>query len=251
MELLSLVSLLLFSVAAWIIGTRLWLLAGRTRGAPERSMAVLLLGIGGIGYPCMLLARSMAPVSIGYALLSGLAVLAINAGITGSFVFTWKVFHPKETWAKRITWTAGVLLIFIGLSAVAGAILGGGTSNPQGAALVFILANFLISGAAFLWSGCESWRYGRMLHRRVALGIGDPVVANRFMLWACQGASTTVINVANIVVVLMGGDLATQPILLAITGVCGIANVTFLTLAFLPPDFYLRWLGGDPAAARS
>ncbi len=77
--------------------------------------------------------------------------------------------------------------------------------------------------------------------------LGFPVLTNRFWLWGCQGLSTTVINLANIVVVLIGGDVGTHSLALSVTGVLGTLNAGFLFLAFMPPERYRRWVAGARA----
>jgi hypothetical protein len=58
---------------------------------------------------------------------------------------------------------------------------------PWGIAIVVTLA------LVFAWTAAQSLAYHAMLRGRVALGIADPVVANRVLLWAIAGIATVVL----------------------------------------------------------
>ena len=54
-------------------------------------------------------------------------------------------------------------------------------------ALDVVLLVDLLAQALYLWTSVESLTWWRRMHRRVALGLADPVVANRFFLWGVLG----------------------------------------------------------------
>ncbi len=243
MQLLSLVAILTFSLAGWIVAIRLFSLWRRTRAVPEASMAGLMLGIAGLGYPLILLGTIAASQAPDLApLVMAAAISCINAGIACAFVFTWKVFRSDSASARWATYIAIFLLAVITLGVCGSAFADGVKTEVTPEARIFSLINFLISSAAFLWSGSESFRYHLMLRRRLALGLADPVLTNRFLLWGCQGLSTSFINLANIYAIARGANVATDPATLLITGICGVLNAGLLTLAFLPPEGWVRHL---------
>ncbi len=41
------------------------------------------------------------------------------------------------------------------------------------------------------WACYESLRYYRSMHRRQTLGLADPIVANRFLLWSIWTGAVT------------------------------------------------------------
>ena len=97
-------------------------------------------------------------------------------------------------------------------------------------------------GLSFLWTALESLTYHRMLRRRLALGLADPVVVNRFLLWALSGLALVALCGGIGASILAGyAPLRDGPPLLCIGGASVVASVTWY-LAFLPPAGYVRFL---------
>jgi hypothetical protein len=246
MQLLSLGAMLSFSLAAWIVSLRLIRLRRRTHGTPELAMAGVMLGIGGVGYPLLMLGNVAAVRGwSSAAILMALGILSINTGIVSNYVFTWKVFRPTSGWAKGCTWAVTLILGVISVGVWFAAFRSGGSMEITPESKLFSLLNFAISSAAFIWSGSEALRYWGMLKRRMGLGLADPVVTNRFFVWGCQGLCSSVINFTNIAALLRDVNITIDPTVMFVTGLCGIANAMLVTLAFVPPDFYLRFLRGS------
>jgi hypothetical protein len=119
-ELLSAVSMLSYSIFAWIFAVRLLLLVRGHWSIPEVSLAVGYLLIAGLGYP-------MAAASIGAwrnlgetlamaVLLTGCIILRV--GLAGIFVFTWQTFRHASGWARALCFGAILLLTVDGIYAV-------------------------------------------------------------------------------------------------------------------------------------
>jgi hypothetical protein len=95
-----------------------------------------------------------------------------------------------------------------------------------------------------LWNMTESYRYWGLLRRRIALGLADPLVTNRFFLWGTGSLlSSAAIWTASIPYAFMG-DLARiadiTPVVRIVTAVLGLGSVTCSLFAFLPPAWYRR-----------
>ncbi len=243
LQLLSLLAILAFSLAGWTVAIRLFSLWRRTRAVPEAAMAGMMLGVAGLGYPLILIGNATASQAPKLApMVMAAAIASINAGISCTFVFTWKVFRPDSRWARRATYVSIFLLGMITVAVCVSAFTEGVQTEIKPEAMFFSMLDFALSGAAFLWSGSESFRYHFLLKRRLAIGLADPVLANRFLLWGLQGLSTTFINLANIYAIARGVNFSIDPTTLLITGVCGILNAGLLTLAFLPPEAWKRFI---------
>jgi hypothetical protein len=97
--------------------------------------------------------------------------------------------------------------------------------------------------ATFFWASLESLVYWRLMRRRLALGLADPLVTNRFALWGmglgAGAAGTTIAFLGNLFGARYGGSGLVFEALIAATGLVGAAT---LFLAFLPPARYQRWL---------
>jgi len=104
-------------------------------------------------------------------------------GIALIYAFTWQVFREKATWAKVLVVT-GVGFMAAGLVGMVHALV---TAPPSAdSALVTrgpIFIGMVGYAGCFLWTALEGFHHHRMALRRLALGLTDPIVANRFFLW--------------------------------------------------------------------
>ena len=96
--------------------------------------------------------------------------------------------------------------------------------------------------AGFGWIGGESFLQFAMARRRLAVGIGDRVVANRFLLWVLFAAFATGMSFINTGALLAGVSAAESKPIQAAMAVLGLAASVSMYLAFLPPASYLRWI---------
>jgi hypothetical protein len=213
-----------------VVGTRLLLLALRHRRLPELAFGASFLLMGVVGYPLSISARSA-----GDAGLLAAALAAQNLGALAVYVATWQVFRPDAVWALRgVSMAGGVFLAsLLGDSFQAGAPL-----LRDGGAWYYL--GFAARALAFVWSAAEAFRYHAMMRRRLALGLGDPVVADRFRLWAVSSTAVAVAFAAFLLGHLRGGAGATSAPVLVATSLAGIVAGVTVFLAFSPPAAYLR-----------
>jgi hypothetical protein len=107
--------------------------------------------------------------------------------------------------------------------------------------------------ATFAWTGVESLHQYRMARRRLALGLSDPVVANRFLLWSVVGFSMTAVIGASLALHLQGLGIMASPLALFVVLFGAGVGTGFMLLGFLPPAAYLRLVrrrAGANAATR-
>jgi hypothetical protein len=223
-------------VTCAVVGIRLLTLGVRGRRLPELALAATYLLFGAIGYPLGAFARALAANGASDAGGWLAAALAIqNFGIAGVYFFVGRVFRPDRS---------GPPLAALGAVVLALSWMGHAFDPGFEGALSIGPWYYLGLGtraAAFVWGAAEAFSYWAMLRRRVAIGLADPVVANRMWLW---GASSAWIAVAFGVFTLGSltpGGVNATPIVLALSG-CGIAAAAAMTLAFFPPLRYRRWL---------
>jgi hypothetical protein len=112
----------------------------------------------------------------------------------------------------------------------------------------WLLLCFVGYAGSFLWSAVESALQFRMAVRRQALGLADPLVASRFLLFAVYGLAATAILLANAAAVVFGFNLATSLVVLAPSALLGLVSSAAIYFAFLPPRWYLARLR-SPAAS--
>jgi hypothetical protein len=228
-----------FFVVALLVGVRLLLLWRETRELPELLIGIGVLGIGPVGFSVTVVSQLLAESSPAASTLCySLAQLAVSAGALAKLVFTWKVYHPHSRLARAFVLAGGLALL--------------------GAYLEMAWRGFPVEApglrhlplvAALLWGSIEALRYRERMRRRARLGLGDPVVENRFLVWGIGAAAAGIGSVFSMVAgTLYGPDALVDPGLLLLLSLHGMVAALCMWLAFLPPQAYLRRVARERAA---
>lgn len=250
MRTLGIAALATMALAGVGVGLRLLALGRRTRQLPEQSIGLALLLVAVVGGPLAAIGRLPGLVATppGDALF-GLGLAATQLGIALLGAFTWRVFRPESL---------GATLAVLAVSAVLGAewlglIMASRTgrtmeeilphTRPWGIAIVATVA------LSFAWTGIESLAFHAKLRRREALGLADPVVANRMLLWAIAGFATVALCAVIAGCMLAGLAPLRHGLPLAAIGTAALCASTCWTLAFAPPAAYLAAIRRRAAAA--
>ena len=226
-------------VSLWV-GSRLLLLARRTRQIPELAIGTALL-LGGAGYCGITAAFRLHLVPdalLAPAFACSMALLEV--GVIALVFGVWKVFRPGARWAAALL-GAGVVVLAVSYVA---ALLG---FRPDGARSPFVFWSFNVIGAsAYAWSAFECFRYTAVLRRRARIGLVDPELAHRFLLWALAGSAGASVFAAGMVgrLLLEGPHPGVQ----LAQSLSGLAAGVSLWLAFFPPEAYVRFVAGEAAA---
>jgi hypothetical protein len=227
-----------------VVGVRLVRLAMRTHRVPELAIAVSLLFLGGIGYPLAVAARNGAAATPeGTAALIAAALGFQDIGCAGMAVATVATFRPGVAWARGLA--AAVCAVLLGSWLVE--LATHDFARPVGTSPQY----FVGLGARVLpvvWSAAESWSYFARLRRRLRVGLGDAVVADRFRLWATSATATAFAFAVFLCGLLAGVEVATSAWVLVPTSVAGVVAGVTLWLAFLSPGWYLRRFQSTAAA---
>jgi len=224
-------------VASLVVGLRLIALARRTRGLPELVMGLGLFLMGGVSYPLTVLAFEAE--GLGLPLRSALVAgyMALNGlGMTAIALFTHRVFRPRSPWAA-----AGVVGVAAGYAGAAVAQLAG----PGLEELVLTQQgpwnwSLFVAAATPLWAGGESLHYHLKLRRRLALGLAEPAVVDRFRLWCVAMWSASAMTSLAIALESLGISTVGSAAGGLVLGPLGVAVGGSLWLAFFPPETYLR-----------
>jgi hypothetical protein len=230
-----------FVLVSLVLGPRLLAMARRTGGIPEFTMGLGLLLMGGLGYPLATLGRVVTafPEDV-RGFLVGCSALCNTMGFAAVLVFTWRVFRPASLVAEALV---GLALVCLALLLPAEAVWPGLVPSALSIEPYPGLPGNLrvVLGLAIIyWAGFEAAWYTRMLRRRLALGLADPVVADRVKLWAIAIGGASVSYTTAFVLALMGIDLPAAPFGAAVIGGLGLVSATSAWLAFLAPEAYLR-----------
>lgn len=249
-QLLSLVSLVAFAGVGGFVGWRILKLARATGGAPERWVAVCLLAICAVAYPLLVVNQAVVPGGARVVLLL-LGLGSAHVGIAAAFLFTRSAFRPDVRWLR---YALAVVFAMMGAHWVGIAtVLWGMRDSVEtivDAGPFWSLFASAVSGVGYAWTGAEALRYWLLLRRRVPLGLADPLVVNRMLLWGLVGISSTVLNVVTSFAIARAVNLMTDPVTMLTTAVLGSFNAAALWIAFVPPARYARWVrGGEPSVA--
>jgi len=244
MQALAGLCLLLFVVMSSLVGVRVLLLARQTRGVPELLMGAGMVSIATLGYPLTLVAGFGGPSGAMNLALYAAGSFLTQLGITLIYAFTWQVFRPAAGWARGLV-AAGSAIMLASLVGTTAALARADASVPSHvAAQAWLGVGMVGYTAGFLWTAIEGLLHYRSALRRVAFGLADPVVANRFLLWGFFGLMATGINFSSALGNWLGIDPSRSPVVLVPMGVLGAFASLAMSLAFFPPARYLDWLRG-------
>ena len=178
--------LTLYTVASFVVGVRLIARSRRSHGLPELLIGLAYAAAPGLGYPLVVAGR-MLPDRADQLVTVWLGQPLIVFGCACFLFFNAKVFRPAAGWATVVAALGAAVLVAGG-----GVAIWGYTSTADMALATWRSswgtgAMLVVLGAAYAWTAFEGVRYRGMMRRRQAIGLADPMVANRFLLWAFAG----------------------------------------------------------------
>lgn len=242
MVLLTLLGFAAYLGVSFVAGLRLVWLARRTRELPEFAFGGALFA-GGLGfclYTVATLTRGL-PEELERTVYY-LAVSFLDLGVILHLLGVWRVFRPGQTWAAAL-FAAGVAGVVSHLTLVFLSFEPGKGSSG----LAFW--NFAtVSASGHVWSTSEAFRYYGLLRKRLRLGLAEPELAHRILLWGCASSAALtqiVITMANHVI--SGRNL--DPNLVVVQSFVGLVCAVSLWFSFYPPSFYLRLVFGERVAS--
>jgi hypothetical protein len=234
LALLALLGISLFAIASFVVGWRLLWLAHRTGLLPEKLIGGSLFLAGGIGTALLILSGFAGPAR---GALSTAAMLAIDCGITVVGVFTWRVFRPGLVGATVVATCTALLFLSFASDWVSGHYLGVQRSAFS------ITADYCGRFVLYGWASYESLRQYALARRRVRIGLLEPLVANRFLLWGISTLSATGIWGYSLWAEVTAHPDTTEFYLVAT--VMGGTCAASIWMAFFPPRAYRRWFAAD------
>jgi hypothetical protein len=244
MQSVSLAVTLVTILLGVILSIRLLRLAARTRKAPELAMGLYctLVTAGSLLYAAAFRAgfegenELVRWLSAGFTLCIGLGAFALAVGI-------WRIFLPGERWMKLAVTVAG---LWIGAGWLACVLPGRSVTlgDVTPANMLFLSGRL----AVYAFGAFHAFRYARMLERRAALGLADPLAAHQIRLWGTAWILVAVVGSSTFLIMDLAGREAFTGVLVPVF-VSGVnASAWICTwLAFFPPVAYQRWASGASA----
>ena len=235
-----------------VVGVVLLRLAARTHKRPELLMGLGLFCLGPVSQLSNVLSGvgrlPIEDVSLPiYAFAAGGSALGIGC----IFLFVQTVFRPDAGWARSFTWLS---LASLAASAAWNVHRVGSSApgTPSEQVLfwpgLIVLAFFTLS---FGWAAVEAGLYHQRAARQARIGLLEPVVVNRFLLWTLASASASLLGVFLMAVHLRGAMVGLDLIPSVVIGVVSVVTGAGMYLAFVPPQAYLSWVQGRALPGRA
>ncbi len=233
------------SLVYFVLGVRLIRLGIRTRSASE-----WLLGLTFLAWTV-----SYAPWAIAVALQDQLALesqvliasrIASNLGGIGIAFFPLLAFRRGSTWAKRLSVSIAICLMVgtVGSSWVGDS----GGVDPLTNAWWWL--EWIGTIAPSIWIGAEGLNHYGTSRTRVRLGLCEPIVGHRYLLWGIAGgfwALLDFVTVGHYVEFWVTRSWsATWDIFI---GFCEIAALAMIWLAYFAPAYYQRRINRSAVSA--
>ncbi|HVH06640.1 MAG TPA: hypothetical protein VNE71_11630 [Myxococcota bacterium] len=224
----------LYLVTMTALGVRLVFLSRRSHAKPELWLAVAFLAGGSLGASAEVVGTRFLNESHPVAAIWVVALGKVSSAIGLRFYdyFVWRVFRPGARWAGALF----VALAVGAAAAIAGLVASG--SLASGAASAWFWLEFGVRVASPIWLATESLRYWSQMRRRSAIGLADPLVTDRFRLWATGALAGLVMLFCSVPPHLVAEDHPLLSASLAILGVSGLAATAGYWFAFFPPAWY-------------
>ena len=241
-DLFVLAATLVYVVVGWIIGVRLLRLARRTRGVPELTLGLGECLLAGAVPPFFVVVQVVREPEALVRAASFAGHLSYTVGCAVMVAFTWRVFRPDAGWARAIALSMIGALFVGGAFGMGRAFLvadAAALRDPQTAAFLFME---WVSVGGFFWTAVEAFHHHGRLRRQAALGLADPELVNRMLLWALVGVGGVVAAGGPVLVALFGLSAMEHTPTRLICAVGTLASSVCIQLAFLPPQGYLRWV---------
>jgi hypothetical protein len=238
----------IYLAAAFLLSVHLLRRARRSGDLAPLLLGIQLLfamGFGfllcGAGMAAAMLATEPSPRLVSGLLATGNA--ATMVGLAAALLFQWRVFWPAAHWPLALggAFLATMLAGWLG-SAASGAFETGSYRNGW-----FLLLNAGML-AANLWAAIEPLVYHARLRKRVRLGLAEPLVVDRFLLWGLGSltrAGLIVMGPASEWALLrLEGEarLTFSAVVMVLISALGLATSVAYWLTFNPTGAYVRWV---------
>jgi hypothetical protein len=248
-----------------VIGVRLLRLSRRMGGGPELWLGLFFLvasflgmGLAYLVYMSWADAALALPEPIGSVLHAGY-LFGTTAGMGCLYVFTRLTFRPHERWAQVLVAAVLVALVvgYLGIGLTDGYRLRLSPGFPY-------WITWAVRTSVFLWLLIESFRYWGLLRRRLRLGLAEPLLTNRFLLWGIWASTVLLTGLIDPItrfwyVRAYGAsdqlvpELGQSVVLWMVTASSAlmILAMTTLYLTFFPTVRYRRWVEARSASVPS
>jgi hypothetical protein len=243
MRITAMIPIVIFFGLAVVVGLRLLSLWWRTRQLPELCIGLGIVLISVVGMPLSALGRLPNTVGTRFGdVVFAVGLSLVCSGIALLFAFTWRVFRAEARWARLAMLAAALAMATLDLGLIHAALQESTLSEVVARTRPWAVGIVSMVILAFAWGGFEALRYFHLLRRRQALGLADPVVTNRFLLWAIADWTAVLLCGSVVSFLLAGKAVLIDPLALCAIALAGTVMSVTWYLTFFPPAAYLRYV---------
>lgn len=246
---LVVMGVILFILASGIVGARLLLLYRRLKQPPELFLGLAYLLAGTLGWAVLLVGT--LTTSPGQHVSEKYQAFSVVMGDLGTFcfyLFVWYVFRRDSAVAKALLALAALALV---VSLAADTFVRGVTYGPP-PGTVSTIAGSIARAFVFPWMAWEALGSYSAFRRRARVGLGNPLVQNRLLLWGLSALATFGISGTATALYWTASDVADAVVkqnrATGLYGALGAVSALLLWLAFFPPERYQRFIEGRKEA---
>ena len=181
-----------------------------------------------------------------------LGYCASTAGLTATLHFTRRIFRPGQSWAFAYAFASGAAM----WTGWLGYVVSGDVVFGRFEGFWFwVMTSGMV--ATNFWVAVEPCVYYGSLRKRVRLGMIEPLVAERVLLWGIGSVARASMVLAgplssrHLATLSEADRLSHGAATLVMTSLLGLVTAGSYWLAFQPPQAYLRWVEQRANAKRA
>ncbi len=197
--------------------------------------------LSSVGMATAMLAERPSPRLV--SVLLGAGYGATIVGLFAAAIFQWRVFWPDRRWPLAVVLAlVGAMIVGIVGYAASGGLA---TGRYEGFWAWLLVAGMI---ATNLWVGIEPLLYYGKLQKRIPLGLAEPLVTDRFLLWGlgslARAAMIVLGPVSELALEHLGAEaqLSYTAVTLVVASLLGLATSVAYWLTFNPTRAYTRWV---------
>ena len=237
------IAMAVFVLSCSAVGLRLIWIGARQNVGPAWSCGIGFTFIATVGQPLQAASGSYTGTigEINHGLAAA-GLLFVCAGLASFFAFTLTVFRKDATWAWVLCCAAILALTFCGFGRIGALASADRAMRAVAAGSPWSISIGSLSTLCYAWLGFEGMLEWTKSRRRLALGLADATVSNRFLMWGLFGVSTTILSgfLLFLQLTTVGGSQSLQGQIATTT--FGLVSAGTVMLAFFPPERYLAWI---------
>lgn len=232
-----------FMLTSGAMGVRLLWLSRTTGGLPERLIGAAFVIMTWLALPIMA-ASGMGRVQV-IDVRMGLLITAtafLWVGFTCMVSFTRETFRPQQWWAGMLSTLISSCMAGACCGLIAALLTSPGemTTFQAGKLWTGLLRVPMLS--AFAWAAFEGFQQYGMARKRARLGLGNPIVRNRFLLWGLVGLSQVFVHTTSLVLHSRDIPMLGAPLGIFVVASGSALGSVMMFLLFLPPGSYVRFV---------